>query len=205
MSLVENKRIDVAGINFDREPFIQRTSIEGFLLIRRPQYADGRGAFQEIARIPDISEALGREIVIRQTQRSRSMGHVLRGIHAEPQDKLITPYTGKMVAVIVDLDPKSPTFLSWLMLGFDNTEENCSKTTMFLREGLGNSMCVIGTDPVEYVYGVSKIYDPGTAGEGVRYNDPSLAIPWPISNPVVSNRDRNLPDLVRFLEQKTHG
>lgn len=185
----------------EKEPFIRETEISGLLIIRRPRFADERGSFQEEFRIPDIEKVIGRKVEIRQTQISDSEPRVLRGIHAEPQDKIITPLTGKLLAVIVDLRPDSRTFKKWIMLDIDNTV-NLERITLFVPEGLGNAFYVYPDSPkVLYQYAVTKTYDSKTAGMGVRFNDESLGIPWPDMDPKISDRDRQLPTLEEFLQK----
>jgi dTDP-4-dehydrorhamnose 3,5-epimerase len=195
------ERIETSVITIDREPYIRESSIKGLLIIKRPKYLDARGNFQENYRLPDIIEAIGRPVNFLQCQDSFSRPRVLRGIHAEPQDKIITPMTGQMVTVIVDLRRNSETFLKWVMFDFDNRDPSRPTTSLFVPEGLGNSFCVYGTEPVWYKYGVSKIYDPQTAGKGVHWQDETLSIPWPVEEPIISERDENLPSLQEFLFQ----
>lgn len=189
----------VRELKVGSEPFIIETPIQGVFLIQRPRYEDFRGAFQEQFRIPDISSELGREVRILQAQISESNPGVLRGIHAEPQDKIITPIAGRLSAVVVDLREDSETFKKWLKLDFD-LKLGEARTSLFIPEGMGNSFCVHeDSGVVLYQYAVSQTYDSKTAGMGVRYDDSELAIPWPVKNPIISDRDKRLPTLKEFL------
>ncbi len=186
------------------EPFIVEQSIKGLFLIRRPFYKDNRGSFQEIVRIPDLEKKVGREINFQQSQLSISRPGVIRGIHVEPQDKLVTPLTGHMYSVVVDVRPNSSTFKKWMMFRFDNTSSEISKTSLFISKGLGNSICVPYESPQEvlYYYSVTEVYNPATAGRGIRYDDTELNIPWPIKNPIISkDRDTSLPSFSEFIER----
>lgn len=199
------KDILLSEINVDKEPYIERTAIRDLLIIKRPYYSDDRGCFQEDFRILDIENIIGRKIKILQAQHSFSKLEVLRGIHFEPQDKIITPLSGRIAAAIVDLRKNSDTFKKHILFEFDNTIGRGQTVSLFIPEGLGNSLCVFkrDNDPVFegalYRYDTSAIYDPKTAGIGVRYDDQDLKIDWPVKDPVISERDRNLPSLNEFL------
>lgn len=200
------KIVSVNSLKVDKEPYIISFPIKGVLLIKRPQYADDRGSFQELFRIPDIGKAFKKTQIL-QSQISISKLNVLRGIHAEPRDKVITPIVGRMAAVIVDLRVDSPTFQKWIRFEFDNTSPNIPYTTLFVPAGCGNSLCVYqkrgdaGDGTLIYYYTYSSVYDPKWAGAGVKYDEPKLDIKWPIKNPVVSDRDKNLPSLKEFIEK----
>ena len=201
------QRINASEIDLGKEPFILDTEIKDLLLIRRPRYQDDRGAFQEHVRIPDIEERICRKVKILQEQHSYTRPGVLRGIHAEPQDKIITPLTGRMVSVVVDLRVESDTFGEWIMIKFDNNFETNQTTTLFVPEGMGNSFCVFtkdgdtGNGTVIYNYAVTGVYNSKEAGMGIRYDDPKLAISWPIPSPQVSERDLNLPSFDEFVRK----
>ncbi len=199
-----HKIVSVNSLDFPEEPYILQTFIEGLLIVRRPIYSDDRGSFQEQYRVPDILK-LFKNTKISQSQLSVSKPNVLRGIHAEPRDKFITPLTGRMTAIIVDLRKKSPTLGEWIGFEFDNTSVDMPKTSLFVPGGCGNSLCVTKKDGdlndgiLLYQYTYSTTYDPKWAGYGVRYNDPDLSIKWPIKNPIISDRDKNLPTFKEFL------
>jgi dTDP-4-dehydrorhamnose 3,5-epimerase len=89
---------------------VERTDIEGLLVVRWPTHGDERGFFRQTYQIAEIAEALGREPVLRQGNHSRSAPGVLRGFHAEPWDKLVYVVRGRALAAIADIRPDSPTF-----------------------------------------------------------------------------------------------
>jgi len=159
------KVVSVNSLTLKEEPYIISTPIEGVLIIKRPRYTDFRGSFQELIRIPDINKLFKKTEII-QSQISISKVNVLRGIHAEPRDKVITPITGRMTAVIVDLKTKSPTFKNWIRFDFDNTSIETIFATLFVPDGCGNSLCVYrkkgdtsdGTLIYHYTY--SSVYVP---------------------------------------------
>jgi len=200
------ENLEVNKLKVSCEPYIIDTPIEGIFAVKRPRYGDSRGSFQELVRIPDISKRF-QETQIDQSQISVSKVNVLRGIHAEPRDKIVTPILGRMAAVVVDLRVGSPTFKMWVRFDFDNTNPENEFTTLFVPSGCGNSLCVYknpddaGDGTVIYHYTYSSIYDPKWSGSGVRYNDPQLDIIWPIKNPVLSDRDKELPLLDEFIKK----
>src|SRR4030067_3384754 len=98
-------------LTFLGEPYIYKLPLKDVLLIKRNRYADNRGWFQELGRLDDIEEVLGRKVVMRQFQMSMSGPNVLRGIHAEPQDKLITPLRGSLKISLFDFRRDSETFM----------------------------------------------------------------------------------------------
>lgn len=192
--LLRTSEIQVAS-----EPFIFRTEIDNFCLIQRPTFSDYRGTFRENFRIADCEEFLGCEIKIAQNQTSSSLPNVLRGIHAEDQIKLITP-KGRVLAVIVDLRPDSVTFKRWVMVDVDNSEKSLRKTTLCVGGGNGNSFYVYpDSGIVDYDYSVTGSYDPANARRGVKWNDKTLAIPWAVKNPIISDRDNSLSSLEEFV------
>lgn len=198
--------INLSETEFNNEPYITETSIKDLLIIRRPRYIDNRGAFQEQYRRSALESKIGRKVNINQAQISWSKIGVLRGIHFEPQDKIVTPITGRSFCVYLDLRTDSPTFKESLSLEFDNTQNEPQLITVFIPEGVGNSLCVFSKkgDPkpgtVIYQYSVTKEYDPKTAGIGIIATDPELNISWPIKNAVLSERDLKLPSLKEFLK-----
>lgn len=198
--------VNVNELKAESEPYIIKTPINGVFLIKRPRYEDFRGSFQELARIPDISEYF-QKTQIDQSQISVSKVNVLRGIHAEPRDKIITPIMGRLAAVVVDLRVHSKTFKKWIRFDFDNTNLGNEFTTLFVPSGCGNSLCVhkkeadSGDGKIIYHYTYSSVYDPKWSGMGVKYNDPQLDISWPINNPLISDRDKELPLLDEFVKK----
>lgn len=198
--------VDVSALKLSEEPYIKACKIQGVYLIARPRYADYRGSFQELFRTPDIKK-LFRKTDILQAQISVSKVGVLRGIHAEPRDKVITPIVGRMSAIIVDLRTDSPTYKKSVRFDFDNTDIETPYTTLFVPSGCGNSFCVYkekndkGDGTLIYYYTYSKVYDPKWADSGVKYDDPDLGVKWPIKDPIVSDRDKSLPSLKDFVKK----
>lgn len=171
---------------------VDSTSIEGLLVVRQPTHGDDRGFFRQTWVASELSEALGRQPVFVQGNHSRSAPGVLRGFHAEPWDKLVQVTSGRALAVIADLRPDSPTFgtTEQFELG-DGTE----RIRLFVSEGLGNAYCVLGDEPADYLYDVTAEWSPGVDKRAVAWDDPTLAVDWPLTEPVLSADDESPPTL----------
>lgn len=180
---------------------IKKTSIEGLLVIERPVHKDNRGFFHEIFRLNELEEFA--EIDFKPVQWSHSMSkpNVIRAIHTEGWNKLIYPVTGKMFAAVVDTRNDSETFGKVETFTFDNTKDDSPHSALFIPKGLGNSICVNGDEDVHYVYLVDEYWDDAKA-QGIAWNDPDLAIDWPVKNPVISERDTKNPTLRELFPDK---
>lgn len=180
---------------------IEKTSIEGLLKISRPVFPDERGFFHEVFRINDLEKVLGDKFSPVQVSHSMSLPRVIRAIHTEWWNKLVYPVTGKLFTVIVDLRPDCKTFLAKEEFIFDNTKKDSPRFALFLPKGVGNSLCVIGDEPVNYIYAVDEYWDNSKA-KGIAWDDPDIAINWPIKDPIISERDQNNPKLRDLFPEK---
>ena len=179
---------------------IKKTGIDGLLVIERPNFIDNRGFFHEIFRLSELEE-YGIDFRPVQWSHSLSKPGVIRALHSEDWQKIIYPVTGKMFAAIADVRPDSPTFKNVETFIFDNTTEDSPHQALFLPPGLGNSLCVVGEEPVNYVYLVDEYWDNNKA-QGIAWDDPDLNIPWPIKNPIISDRDKNNQKLRELFPDK---
>jgi dTDP-4-dehydrorhamnose 3,5-epimerase len=116
----------------------------------------------------------------------------LRGLHFQQppygQGKLVTCVSGEMADVIVDLRPDSPTFLQWDLV----TLTEASPAVVYVPPGCAHGFQTL-RDHTTVAYLIDGAYRPDAAG-AVRWNDPAFGIPWPIGDPVLSLRDRTIPD-----------
>lgn len=176
---------------------VVKTSIEGLLILKRPINKDERGFFREIFHLDEIEKILGTQFVGVQMNHAFSKPNVLRGIHAENWNKIICPINGEVFVAIVDIRPDSPTFKK--VETFEINDQN--KIALFVSEGLANSYCVIGNKGVDYIYLVDAYYD-GSDTRAVVWDDPDLAINWPIRDPIISERDKNNPKLRDLFPEK---
>ena len=166
---------------------VRRGAIEGLLIIERPTHGDERGFFRESLRMDELEGAAGRTIRFVQENHSRSRRGVLRGLHAENWEKLIYVPRGTVFTAVADIRPQSSTFgvVETFELGDD------SRLKLFIPPGLAHGFCVL-SEEADYLYQVTRYYD-GSDTAAVRWNDPDLAVPWPIADPVLSERDQRTP------------
>lgn len=122
---------------------------------------------------------------------------LIRGMHFQteprPETKLIRCCAGAVFDVVIDVRPGSPTFGRWE--GFELTASN--RTTLYIPGGFAHGFqCLV--DDCELFYQMSEFYMPELA-RGIRWNDPAVNILWPIPDPLLSERDRNLPLLSTLI------
>ena len=176
---------------------IQKTSIEGLLILNRPIAADERGFFRELFHKNELEEAAGFAFNGVQMNHSHSLPGVIRGIHAEAWNKIIYPVCGEVFIAIVDIRPNSPTFSK--VEQFIINDEN--RIGLFISNGLANSLCVIGEKAVDYIYLVDAYWD-GSDTRAIAWDDPDLAIDWPTKSPILSKRDLQNPKLRDLFPEK---
>jgi len=167
--------------------------IEGLLVIERPTIPDERGFFREVLEKRDIEKATGKKLEIVQWNHSRSRPGVIRGIHAEPWDKIVYCVRGSVLSVVVDLRTESVTFGKVFSkeLGED------SLCALYIPQGVANSFCVAGSEPADYSYLVTAYYE-GKPTPAIFWNDPLVTKQfggWPVKDPIISEKDKNYPTL----------
>jgi len=155
-------------------------------------FGDLRGFFMETYKQSDF-EAAGIKNQFIQDNCSRSKRGVLRGLHyqIEPyaQSKLIRCIKGVIFDVAVDIRKGSPFFGQWV--GEELSDEN--KRMLYVPAGFAHGFLVV-SDYAEIMYKCDQEYSPEHE-KGILWNDPQLAIDWPASDPLVSERDTHLPQL----------
>lgn len=167
---------------------ISETSLPGVLLLTPTIYRDSRGAFHETFNQRLMAEA-GLPTEWPQDNFSLSEKNVLRGIHyqiTQPQGKLVRVTQGAVLDVAMDLRRSSPHFGRHFAVQLDSEKGEM----LWIPAGFGHAFLAL-TDVVGFAYKVTDYYAP--AGERtIVWNDPDLAIPWPIDgeSAVVSDKDR---------------
>jgi dTDP-4-dehydrorhamnose 3,5-epimerase len=169
------------------------TDIQGLLVVRWDTHGDDRGFFRQTYQVRELTEALGREPVLRQGNHSRSEPGVLRGFHAEPWDKLVYVVRGQALAAVADIRPESPTFGE--VRTFELGDPPGERVRLFIAQGLANSFCTFGDGPVDYLYDVSDYWRPDVPKPSVAWDDPDLAVTWPVADPLLSPADKGNPTL----------
>lgn len=177
--------------------YVKKTSIEGLLVLERPVFEDERGFFKEVFHKDEIEKLAEIEFNAVQMNHSRSKPGVLRGLHAEKWNKIVYPMTGEAFVAIVDIRPDSPSFGKFE--AFELGEKN--RIGLFIPNGLANSLCVTSETELNYLYLVDAYYD-GSDTRAIAWNDPDINIPWPIKDPIISDRDKNNPTLREMFPEK---
>ena len=116
----------------------------------------------------------------------------VRGFHYQlrrPQGKLVTVVRGRVFDVAVDIRRGSPTFGRWF--GSELSEDE--PRAMWIPPGFAHGFCTL-SDVADFVYKCTEVYVPDD-DRGVLWSDASIAIDWPVSDPLLSARDRGLPTL----------
>ena len=165
------------------------TAIPGVVLVKPKVHSDTRGFFVETYHEPRYREH-GIPDRFVQDNHSRSTRGTLRGLHAQapnPQGKLVRCVEGAVWDVSVDVRPGSPSF--GRHVAAELTAENFHQ--IYVPPGLLHGFVVL-TAVAQIEYKCTAVYDP-KAEFSVRWNDPDLAIPWPIDAPTLSDKDRNAP------------
>jgi dTDP-4-dehydrorhamnose 3,5-epimerase len=125
-----------------------------------------------------------------QDNRSRSRQDSIRGLHyqlGKPQGKIVWALFGEVFDVAVDIRKGSPTFGKW----FGITLSDESKRGLYIPPGFAHGFCVL-SEEAEFFYKCSDFYSPEDE-RCIRWNDPDLAIDWPVENPIISEKDANAP------------
>ena len=173
------------------------TEIDGVVLVEPDVHGDQRGFFVETFRA-DAMRTIGIDVEFVQENHSRSGERVLRGLHMQRgQAKLVRSARGAIFDVAVDLRPDSPTYKRWEGYELDDVTHR----QLFIPEGFGHGFCVLSQE-ADVIYRVSAYYDPELEA-GVAWDDPEIAIHWPISEPVLSERDRTAPRLAEVASTLT--
>lgn len=174
------------------------TSLPGCIVIEPQVFGDSRGFFYESYNEAKYREAgIDRRFV--QSNVSRSARGVLRGLHYQsphPQGKLISVLEGEVYDVAVDIRRGSPTFGKWagVMLTADNHRH------FWIPEGFAHGFCVV-SEHATFSYQCTDLYDAKADG-GVRWDDPAIGIDWPISDPLLSDKDTKAPLLADVPEDR---
>jgi dTDP-4-dehydrorhamnose 3,5-epimerase len=173
------------------------TEIPGVVRVEPSVYRDDRGFFVETYHEPRYRENGIPERFV-QDNHSKSARGILRGLHAQspnPQGKLVRCVEGSVWDVAVDVRLGSP---SWgRHVGFELSDENFRQ--LYVPPGLLHGFCVL-SDTAQVEYKCTAVYD-ATSDFCVRWNDPELAISWPIEAPTLSEKDREAP-LLRDVQDR---
>ena len=154
-----------------------KTEIDGVWIIQPKVFNDARGYFFEAWKKEEFEQHVGRVDFIQDNESKSSYG-VLRGLHYQKGDfsqaKLVRVIKGRVVDVAVDIRRNSPTFGKHVMV--ELSDEN--KRQFFIPRGFAHGFLVLSDEAV-FTYKVDNPYAPQSE-ESIRFDDPDLAIQWPI-------------------------
>lgn len=166
--------------------------IAGVLLFRPTPHVDERGFFSRTFDA-DVIRAAGIDpAAFVQHSLSRSVRGVVRGLHVrrgEGEAKLVRCSYGAIFDVVVDLRPASPTYRNWESFELRDDEQ----VSLYVPAGCAHGFQAL-TDPADVSYQIDRAHDPAE-DVTIVYDDPGLAIPWPLPISIMSPRDRNAPPL----------
>jgi dTDP-4-dehydrorhamnose 3,5-epimerase len=165
------------------------TALPGALILEPKVFGDSRGFFYESYNKASYREA-GITADFIQSNVSRSAKGVLRGLHYQwpnPQGKLVSVLEGEVYDVAVDVLRDSPNFGQWVgvMLTADNHRH------FWIPEGFAHGFCVL-SEFATFTYQCTALYD-AAADAGIRWNDAAIGIDWPLSDPLLSDKDARAP------------
>ena len=165
-----------------------RLAIPDVVLIEPQVFSDERGFFFESFNRNTFEKAIGREVTFVQDNHSKSVRHVLRGLHyqiKQPQGKLVRVVVGEVFDVAVDIRKSSPTCGKWV--GEFISAEN--KKELWIPEGFAHGFLVL-SETAECLYKTTD-YWTGEYERTIIWNDPVLGIKWPtLESPHLSAKDR---------------
>jgi dTDP-4-dehydrorhamnose 3,5-epimerase len=173
------------------------TELPDIALIEPEVHGDERGFMVETFRA-DAWRELGADAAFVQENHSRSRAGILRGIHFQTspgQAKLVRCARGRIWDVVVDLRRDAPTYRRWE--GHELDDE--THRQLFVPVGFGHGFCVL-SDDADVTYKLSSYYDPATEA-GIAWDDPDVGIEWPVSDPLLSERDRRAPRLAEVADE----
>ncbi|EES72755.1 dTDP-4-dehydrorhamnose 3,5-epimerase [Paenibacillus sp. oral taxon 786 str. D14] len=165
--------------------------LEGVFLLEPVVHGDHRGFFME-----SYNEAVLKQLginyhFVQDNQSLSSEVGVLRGLHYQlnpkAQAKLVRVLTGAIYDVVLDIRRSSPTFGQWI--GVTLSEAN--KRQLLVPKGFAHGFCTLEPN-TQVFYKVDEYYSP-EHDRGILWNDPALKINWPVSEPLLSDKDRRHP------------
>lgn len=174
-------------------PFtFKKLYIPEVMLVEAKSFQDARGFFMETFKDSSFaSNGIVTKFV--QDNFSHSIKGVLRGLHYQKnpkaQAKMVTALRGEIFDVAVDIRKNSPTYGRWV--GEILSEKN--HKLLYIPEGFAHGFCVL-SEEADVLYKVNQEYSPENE-KGIVWNDPDLDIKWPIDNPILHEKDKQLPTL----------
>ena len=170
---------------------VVETSLSGVLIIEPKVFPDARGFFVETYH-KERYAACGIEPDFVQDNLSYSSKGVLRGLHYQKphtQGKLVYVLQGEVWDVAVDIRPGSSTFGQWTAVTLSSENRN----QFYISPGFAHGFCVL-SDTALFTYKCTDLYHP-ECDAGICWDDPDIGIKWPVTEPILSAKDEQLPIL----------
>lgn len=169
------------------------TSLDGVILIEQPPHYDERGYFVRTYCKNTFAKYGINDLFVQTNISGNNNKGTLRGLHFQcapyQESKLVRCIKGSVWDVVVDIDPRRESFGSWF--GVELSAENMR--SIYVPTGYAHGFLTLHDDS-ELLYIMGNEYS-ATAATGLRWNDPTVGIEWPITPTVISTRDRTLPNL----------
>jgi dTDP-4-dehydrorhamnose 3,5-epimerase len=172
---------------------IQPTRLDGIFTVEIVPLRDNRGSFARTFCVDEFKAAGLNPAVVQCNVSVNDRRGTVRGMHFQrpphAEAKLVRVATGALYDVVVDVRPSSPTFGQWA--GFELSGEN--GVSLYVGEGFAHGFQTIA-DNTQVLYNMSEFYHPESSA-GFRWDDPKVAIRWPLPEVVISDKDAALPPL----------
>ena len=173
---------------------VETTALPGVVLITPRVFPDRRGSFCELHRANRYTDEAGLPPFV-QDNLSYSRRGTVRGLHYQlrhPQGKLVFAAAGAILDVVVDVRRGSPTFGH--ALTFDLSADN--RRQVYVPPGFAHGLCAL-SEWATVIYKCTDYFAPGDEYT-VRWNDPALALPWPVTDAILSDKDAAAPTLAEM-------
>ena len=178
---------------------IQQLEIDGVWKVSSKFHVDDRGGFREWFKYSTISDQINRKFAVAQANSSYSHKGVIRGIHysnsLDGQGKWVTCTSGSIWDVVVDIRPKSRTFMKWIGIELSAL----SGDSIYISEGLGHAFMAL-EEKSTIVYLLSSPYSP-LEEHAINPLDTDLGITWPLIPNFMSTKDAIAPSIKELLER----
>jgi dTDP-4-dehydrorhamnose 3,5-epimerase len=178
---------------------VEKTNIEGVLIIEPKVFGDERGYFFESFNSLNFKRLTGIDVDFVQDNQSKSGSDVLRGLHfQEPpfaQDKLVRVITGSVLDVVVDIRKDSPTYGNYFSITLDAIKHKM----LWIPRGMAHGFLSLESDTI-FSYKCTEFYHPEVEG-CILWDDADLAINWNIKNPLISDKDKVGMPFSKFISK----
>lgn len=179
------------------------TKLPGVLVLEPKVHGDHRGFFMESYNQQTLAGEGIHYAFIQDNQSLSVEAGVLRGLHYQLAPKALTKLvrvvSGAVYDVVVDIRKGSPTYGQWI--GVILSAEN--KRQILVPKGFAHGACTLVPN-TQLLYKVDDYYSP-EHDRGIAWNDPDLSIEWPVSNPILSDKDRQQPSLAQADNNFVYG